>query len=315
MKRRLLIACAALAVALGAVLGAASDARTSSKRDTTTLGVIGDVPYIQSQFDAFPSWVADINADPDVETAVHLGDIKSGSTLCSDDYYDAIAGFFAQFRDPLVYTPGDNEWTDCHRTNNGAYDPLERLAKVREVFFPKPNTTLGKKTHVRSQVGYPENVQWKEAKVVFSAVHVVGSNNSLAPWTGQTAPTPEQLAEANARIDAAVAWIDDAFDKAEKTKSRGVVVMMQADTFAGSNETLAGFVAILARLEERAAGFGLPVLLLQGDTHSFVTDTPLAGAPNLMRVVVEGAETGNEWLKVTVDPSTPAVFTWERIDF
>ena len=315
MKRRLLIACTALAVAVAAVLGAASDARTSSKGETTTLGVIGDVPYIQSQFDAFPAWVADINADPDVETAVHLGDIKSGSTLCSDAYYDAIAGFFALFSDPLVYTPGDNEWTDCHRTNNGGYNPLERLAKVREVFFPRPNTTLGKKTHVRSQAGYPENVQWKEAKTVFGAVHVVGSNNSLAPWTGETAPTPEQLAEATARIDATIAWIDDVFDKAEKTKARGVVVMMQADTFVGDNESASGFASILDRLGQRAAAFEHPVLLLQGDTHAFLTDAPFPGAPNLTRVVVQGAETANEWLKIRVDPSSPEVFSWQRIGF
>ena len=57
------------------------------------------------------------------------------------------------------------------------------------------------------------------------------------------------------------------------------------------------------------------MLLLQGDTHDFVVDMPLAGAPNLTRVVVEGAETANEWLKVTVDPNTPEVFTWKRIGF
>ena len=38
---------------------------------------------------------------------------------------------------------GDNEWTDCHRPNNGGYNPLERLAKVRATFFPSPGRTLG----------------------------------------------------------------------------------------------------------------------------------------------------------------------------
>ena len=168
---------------------------------------------------------------------------------------------------------------------------------------------------MRSQAGYPENVQWKDAKTVFAAVHVVGSNNSLAPWTGQAAPTPEQLAEANARIQAAITWLDDAFDKAEKTRARGVAVMMQADTFAFDNENAVGFVAILDRLEERSAVYGKPVLLLQGDTHEFLVDTPFAGAPNLTRIVVQGAETANEWLKLTVDPSTAQVFSWERIGF
>ena len=105
---------------------------------------------------------------------------------------------FDRFEDPLVYTPGDNEWTDCHRANNGGYNPLERLAKVRQMFFPKPGQTLGQKSvGVQSQVdqGFPENVRYSRAGVAFGAPHIVGSNNGLAPWTGQTAPTPEQVTE------------------------------------------------------------------------------------------------------------------------
>ena len=48
------------------------------------------------------------------------------------------------FADPLVYTPGDNEWTDCHRTSNGGYTPTERLDVIRTTFFPQPGLTLGK---------------------------------------------------------------------------------------------------------------------------------------------------------------------------
>lgn len=33
---------------------------------------------------------------------------------------------------------GGNEWTDCHCTNNGGYDNLERLDHVREVMLAKP---------------------------------------------------------------------------------------------------------------------------------------------------------------------------------
>lgn len=317
MARRSLIALAIAVLAGLTALGAVADGNTSSLRSgsTATLAVIGDVPYTEAQVVAFPSWISEMNADPDVETAVHLGDIKSGSTVCSDAYFSTIAGFFATFADPLVFTPGDNEWTDCHRLNNGAYNPLERLAKLREVFFPKPGTTLGKKVRIRDQPKYPENVLWKDARAVFAAVHVVGSNNSLAPWTGNTAPTPEQQAEVDARIDAALRWINQAFDSADASAARGVVLMMQADTFEGSNETLSGFTAILDRIEDRAAAFGKPVLLLQGDTHVYLEDKPFTAAPNVTRVVVEGSTEANEWLKLTVDPRSPDVFSWERIDF
>jgi hypothetical protein len=318
MRRRSLALIAVLAALATAVAAAADDGTPINRGSSNplTLAVIGDVPYTEAQVAAFPGWVDAINGDPKVDVAVHLGDIKSGSTRCDDAYFATIAGFFDRFRAPLVYTPGDNEWTDCHRPNNGAYDPLERLSKLREVFFAEPGETLGRREkRVIAQPGYPENVLWLESKTVFAAVHVVGSNNSLAPWTGMSAPTEAQLAEANARIRAALAWVDRAFRTAADHDARGVVLMMQADTFAGSNETLAGFVDILERIEGRAASYRGHVLLLQGDTHAYLEDVPLAGAPNLTRIVVEGAETGDEWLKLTVHPRAPELFSWERVVF
>jgi hypothetical protein len=87
---------------------------------------------------------------------------------------------------------------------------------------------------------------------------------------------------------------------------------MQADTFIGSNETAPAFKAIVDRIGERAADFGRPVLLLQGDTHAFTVDQPYAAAPNLTRIVVQG-ETASEWLRLRIDPRADRLFTWERI--
>jgi hypothetical protein len=36
--------------------------------------------------------------------------------------YDLAAKNFAAFQAPLVYVPGDNEWTDCDRASNGSYN-------------------------------------------------------------------------------------------------------------------------------------------------------------------------------------------------
>ena len=135
-----------------------------------------------------------------------------------------------------MYTPGDNEWTDCHRENNGRYNPLERLAKDRQVLFPRPDKTLGQHSvHVQSQAdeGFVKNVSYSRANVGFAAVHVVGSNNSLDPWTGlgQAAPTPEQLAEVQARTNADLDLINDTFDKAVRSQQKAVVLLMQADMF------------------------------------------------------------------------------------
>jgi hypothetical protein len=116
------------------------------------------------------------------------------------------------------------------------------------------------------------------------------------------------------RPSADLAWLDAAFDTARAHDALGVVLMMQADTFGG-REHLPGFAAIVTRIQQRAAAFERPVLLLQGDSHVFTQDHPLPGAPNVTRIVVEGADTAFEWLRVTIDPQRRRLFAWQRIAF
>jgi hypothetical protein len=105
---------------------------------------------------------------------VYLGDIKSGSSRRDTSYFEQIRADFDRFQDPLVYTPGDNEWTDCHRANNGAYTPTERLDTLRQVFFDRPAWSLGR--HPRrldaQHPPYVENVAWSQRAVRFATLHV-----------------------------------------------------------------------------------------------------------------------------------------------
>ena len=282
----------------------------------TTLAVIGDTPYGADQAARFGELIARINADPKVRAVVHVGDIKNGSTVCSDDYFASIRDAFATFEDPVFYTPGDNEWTDCHRANNGAYVPTERLAALRERFFSGDLPGRhGKRVVTQAAEGFPENAQWMESRVVFASAHVVGSDNGLAPWFGG-AETPaqqaERLAEVVARTSATVAWIDAAFDRALARDAGGVALFMQADTYTGGAAQQRGFELVRERIAARAAAFGRPVLLVQGDSHRYLVDRPVAAAPNLTRVVVEG-ETVDEHLRLTVDPREAELFRWQRV--
>ena len=114
--------------------------------------LIGDVPYGASRETPFARLVAEINRDNDVDFAMHAGDIKAGSERCDDALVVHRFDLYQAFQRAFVYTPGDNEWTDCHRVNNGQYDPLERLAFLRSVFFPQVGqTTGGQARPVRSQ--------------------------------------------------------------------------------------------------------------------------------------------------------------------
>ena len=330
MKRNVLAVC--LATALLAVpvafAGGSQDRRAASAQ---TLAVIGDIPYGPEQIAAFPSEIKEINADPNVSGVIHLGDIKNGSSRCDDSYFEARLADFQTFADPLVYTPGDNEWTDCHRANNGGYLPTERLATLRKVFFPKRGRTLGqRKARVEFQSrAYPENTTVEFGSVRYGVVHVVGSNDDQLPWFGDRkdpttgAAMPETRAETalrsreyTLREAAALKWIDRIFDAAQDEDAPAVVLGMQADMWDGPAAGQTAFIAIKAVIADRAARFGKPVLLLQGDSHQFTVDTPPGQPANLTRVVVQGStEMPHEWLRLRVDPSKPKVFSCENVVF
>ena len=320
MRRSLTLAAVAAVLALppAAIAGNGNPVNAGSK-NPLTLAVIGDTPYGPDQIEQFPALVADVNDDPKVRLVLHVGDVKSGSSLCSDERLRLSRDLYETFKDPFVLTPGDNDWTDCHRPAAGGFLPTERLEAVRDIFYPRPGRTLGgRPMHVLTQADEPgfeafvENQLWMQSQVVFSAVHVVGSRNGLAPWFGG-AETAEQrelrLQEYESRLAADLAWLDRTFATAQQKDARGVVVAMQADTFAGSSRE--GFEEINDRIAALARDFDGPVLLLQGDTHEYLVDQPLPGAPNVTRIVVEG-ETADEWLRLRIDPRAEQLFTWMR---
>jgi hypothetical protein len=300
--------------------------------------VIGDRPYGAAKLAEMPQLINQINSDPSVSLVIHLGDIEAGSgTGCLDSYFAKIDTLFGKFEDPFVYTPGDNEWTDCHKylKNNGLNTPTERLQAVRKLFFPVAGQTLGMNPrHVQSQASdpafsdYVENVTWTEGNVVFATVNITGSNNDLAPWFLDPATDmpanylsfPSQADEFASRVKADSAWIAQAFDRATKNNARGVVLAFQADMWDPAEPTLSGFDAVVEQIGTLAAQFGRPVLLLEGDSHKFRIDTPFTPgavitptstlfsalhpntpvAPNVTRMVVDGSSSPTSYTRLTI---------------
>jgi hypothetical protein len=323
---------ATAAIAIPTLAGASSNGTEIDRSaNAITVAVLADTPYGAAQRPLFGAMIDDVNADAKVRRVVHLGDLKSGSTPCSNDYLQPVLDQLARLEDPLVYTPGDNEWTDCHRPAAGGFDPLERLAHIRSSLFPVPGQTLGGRSKsVITQAETPhfaeyvENVLWFESRVAFATVHVVGSNNGYDAWTNETpAQTVARIAEADSRTAAAIAWINATFDLAARENAAGVALLMQADMWdafsVANNLPLTGFDKIVATIGARSVAFGKPVLILQGDSHSYLSDRPFIGAgevhgyttraPNVVRIVAPGA-TVTQWLRLTVDPRDPAVFAW-----
>jgi len=338
-----------MALGVTALMSAAATAHATNgnpinngSAEKYTVSVIGDIPYGDKKIAAFPLFIDFINADPKVDIVVHVGDIKNGSSWCADDYFQFIRVEFDRLKDPVVYTPGDNEWTDCHRANNNKYLPTERLAKLRELFFPVPGETIGgRKKQVLTQGDDPdfsdfvENVMWMESKVVFTTLNVPGSNDDNvdtnpwgAPW--DTALYKASQAEEQASRDAAnLDWLHRTFETAEANGAMGVVLMLQGDMWDGTTAALNAYPPLVAAIGNEALAFGKPVLLLVGDSHVYTVDNPYdpnsplhgihPGTPsvsNITRVIVQGSTTAPnefEYLRLTIDPRSPELFSWGRV--
>lgn len=275
--------------------------------------VVGDTPYSSAHERLFPHLTREIG-EADLAFVVHIGDVKGSGAPCSDSLVAARIAALDGFGHPLVYVPGDNEWTDCHRSPPGVYAPLERLAFLRRQAYPGPGMSRGTPpmdVETQATAGFPEHQRWSHGGVVFSTLHVVGSLNGRV---GFPTRTPEDDLEVDRRVQASVAWLREAFAQAHGAGAVAVVVAIQANPwdvppgFAGRT----GFEEVLTTLREEAESYAGQVLLIHGDTHTFRVDRPFwsetdPAVPNLMRLETYGAPDVG-WVRVRVDPASPAVF-------
>jgi hypothetical protein len=274
--------------------------------------LIGDTPYDALQeTNLFPNMMADLDRAR-VKFVVHVGDFKPGAAPCTDELFQRRVREFGASEHPFVFLFGDNEWSDCGKVKTNAFDPGERLNKLRELFC-QGDLALGREAMKLTRQSenpdfaiFRENVRWVRGRVVFAGLNVPGADNHYG--------TPEF----GPRNTANIAWIEEAFALAKREQSRAVMILMQANPNfdkPSTNSLRVGFNAMLAALERETVAFGKPVVLVHGDSHYFRIDQPLMGSKSHRRVEnFTRVETfGNpdvHWIDVRVDWRDPNVFTF-----
>jgi hypothetical protein len=305
---------------LATIGGSVSPVHASAPGPGFTMAVYGDSPYgsglkdpttgvVDSWTPAHPTtfelehtqdFIGQVNADPDVSLVAHVGDIHSGKDFCALSYDQTVASDWTGFQDSLVYTPGDNEWADCHKSGEGSQDPLTNLGYVRNTFFATPGATLGGGgMTVTSQAtafdpAHPEDSQYVEnvrfektagkAGVMFVTLNLPGgSNNDADPWFGAHTETPAQTTERQQRTDADLRWLDAAFKMAKADKDKALVIIEQADMWDLDGKTsshLTNYDPLIQSIADHTLALDKPVLLFAGDSHKYRSDNPLrSGAP------------------------------------
>jgi hypothetical protein len=301
----------ALAGGLGESIGQAQSASSPDLRYDFAL--IGDMPYDDAQAtNYFPNLIAELNRAR-LAFVVHDGDIKAGATPCTDECFLRVYAQFQTIRHPLIYLFGDNEWSDCGKVKTNAFEPLERLQKLRDV-FTQGHHSLGQRRLALTRqseepcfVSFRENVRWIHGGVLFAGLNVPGDDNHFG--------TPEF----GPRNAANIAWIEEAFAIAAKENLRAVMVLMQANPhfdLPATNRLRLGFNEMLGVIERETLAFQKPVVLVHGDSHYFRIDQPLLGAKSRRRIEnFTRVETfGNpdiHWLRVSVDWRERTVFRFQ----
>ena len=345
MARLLALASSVPVVAMGARSAAAQPGSAPAASGSFAFGVLGDMPYTRRQEEEYARVLAQINAR-DLAFVAHVGDMvgdprpyerdpKASRQPATDENYAYVLDTFNSCRHPLILTLGDNDWADVVEFKTVQVDPLERLAKVRSLFYADPNRSLGARTiALESQAGdaehntYVENRIWSHRGVTFATLHIIGSNDN-------SRRTPALVAEHQTRKAANMAWLRKAFARAKADGSLGLVLISHANPgfenfwpasyigryfrmFHGTKlpspvpaSAYDDYVRILA---EEVESYGKPTVLFHGDTHLFRIDKPLFSAKtrrpfeNFTRVETFGWP-DSHWVHVAVDPANPELFT------
>jgi hypothetical protein len=254
-------------------------------------GAFGDIPYNRDEEPQLVSIIAEMNRQP-LAFALHVGDFKDAGSECSDALFRERRETFDLSHHPFFYTPGDNEWTDCGRARWARREPLERLEKLRQIFFAR-DTSLGQRALAvqrQSAKGYPENMRWSVENVVFATLNIPGPDNNAARM-------PD---ESRRRTPAVLEWMRQTFEIARAKKLPALVLATQANLWTGSG----GYAEIVAALASEARRYDGEVLVVHGDTHWFRFDKPLVDrsgrkVDNVTRLEVYGSPFVN-WVYVTV---------------
>jgi len=237
-----------------------------------TFIAMGDTNYSGLTFTNYKRMIEGINKS-DSRFVVHVGDIKGAGIDCSDKHDKIAVKLFTDIHKPIVYTPGDHDWTDCENS-------LRRLATVRKRFFLEPSFSSLKSVEKQSEKSkqfskYVENLTWSLNGIRFVTLHIVGfNNNCILPgyrWDFKNSVYDKFLkyfvyrflrnfvsesfferyfsasnlpygneAECREREKANLEWLDYSFGEAVKNRDKGMVIFNHADPFLNRNNPFAG---------------------------------------------------------------------------
>ena len=310
--------CAALGIAF--VLGCGSQSIAHAAPVRYSFAVLAGT--MQSPADEAPTQrlIDAIGRERDLSFIVYDGNLRGPKEACDDSLFERRQALLEAARPPLIFIPGQYDWTDCGTPEAGGFDPVERLDQLRQTIFadaasmgqnPIPLTRESEVSRFRQ---YRENVRWQLGDTVFIGLNVPGTNNHYLTAGGRNG-------EFEDRVIANAFWLEHAAEYAKRREARAIVIFIQADPdperyerpdrFAwlrfARNSRRDGFLELKRSLVKVAQMFHGPVLLIHCDDEraagGFVIDQPLRNdkgevVTNLTRIAFAPHDRLNQWIQI-----------------
>ena len=227
---------------------------------------------------------------------IHYGDLKSAGESCTDKLLLARRELLFNLNPyKIVYTPGDNGWTDCDKnTVQIKFDELERLHFIREHFYRGEGEKLTRDLKgIIRQENFIENAMWTIDQLKLATLHVPGTNNGREHI--YESDIEDALDEADRRDSYNELWLNKLFSEAKSASA--VVIIFQADIYHVKSTTpdlectpnlrvdCDGFKRIREQIKDKAMLYKKPVLVIHGDTNAYCfQQQAIRKAKNLWRL-------------------------------
>lgn len=275
------------ALIAAACMAAPAPSAARAAKDEHQFGVIGN-SFVKGGSEERLEKALDELSAPALAFVVVTG-IKAHDEPCSDSLYLERRKLISNAKRPVIVLPAASDWSGC-KNSNGRTAAIERLNRIRELYFAEPETLGRRKLEVTRQSAsskfrsYAENTYWVDGNVLYATVNVPANNNHYLPEAGRNS-------EYEDRLVANRYWLNRVFALARAKKHDAVVLFSEGDIRPLVQER--GFRAFLSRNRKPRDGFDAPRRQVAQLAHKFAGKVLLvdtAAAPG------SKAEPAIEWL-------------------
>jgi hypothetical protein len=286
-----------------ALLLALPSPATHAQARSFSFGVIGQPERAGAGEQSFRKALAD--SDWDRLAFVVINGLKSAAEPCTDRLYTQRRDLLQEARNTVIVSLAAGDWARCRR-DDGSSAAIDRLARVREIFFTEPGSgdasltvqalSIARQSATVQFRDYAENMRWRTGGVLFATVNLPGNNNHYTADAGRNS-------EFDDRVIANRAWMQRLRHAAKQEKARALVLFVDADPLllpkarkgavAGKHD---GYAPFRRQLRELAAQYPGRVLLVHNPQDRDAAPG-LAWRGNLGELVL-----GPGYTRVTVGP-------------